>query len=145
MKKVNNKKAVNNLALSGIKAKLNKYLILVLAVILTSLLFSTLFTVGGSMFNEIQESTMRQVGGKFHAGFKYLTEAEYDQVKDDPKLKSISYRILVGMDVTKELNKLHIEYYYGQDENAKGSFCYPAAGQMPEAEDETRRVSGNNG
>ena len=136
MKKVNNKKAVNNLALSGIKAKLNKYLILVLAVILTSLLFSTLFTVGGSMFNEIQESTMRQVGGKFHAGFKYLTEAEYDQVKDDPKLKSISYRILVGMDVTKELNKLHIEYYYGQDENAKGSFCYPAAGQMPEAEDE---------
>ena len=91
MKKVNNKKAVNNLALSGIKAKLNKYLILVLAVILTSLLFSTLFTVGGSMFNEIQESTMRQVGGKFHAGFKYLTEAEYDQVKDDPKLKSISY------------------------------------------------------
>ena len=86
MKNVNNKKAINNIATSGIKAKLSKYVILVMAVILTSLLFSSLFSVGGSMINEMQEGSMRQAGGSCHGGFKYLTEAEYEQMKDDPKL-----------------------------------------------------------
>ena len=63
MKNVNNKKAINNIATSGIKAKLSKYVILVMAVILTSLLFSSLFSVGGSMINEMQEGSMRQAGG----------------------------------------------------------------------------------
>ena len=40
MKNVDNKKVINNIATSGIKAKLSKYVILVMAVILTSLLFS---------------------------------------------------------------------------------------------------------
>ena len=42
MKKVNNKNVINNLTYSGVKSKKNKYVILVFAVILTSLLFSTL-------------------------------------------------------------------------------------------------------
>ena len=63
MKRVNNKKAINNLAISGIKVNIKKYLVLIASVILTTLLFSSLFTVGGSMLKEIQISTMRQVGG----------------------------------------------------------------------------------
>ncbi|MBQ8951352.1 MAG: ABC transporter permease [Eubacterium sp.] len=136
MNKVNNRNAVNNLAFSGVKTKKNKYIILVLAVILTSLLFSTLFSVGGSMVKEVQESTMRQVGGTFHAGFKYLSKAEYEQMKDDPKLKSVSYRILVGFGENEEFTKLYTECYYSEDEDAKESFCYPVKGKMPAEESE---------
>ncbi|MCR5118614.1 MAG: ABC transporter permease [Lachnospiraceae bacterium] len=136
MKKVENKKTINNLAIMGMKAKRNKYMILVLAVILTSLLFSTLFAVGGSMINEIQESTMRQVGGRSHAGFKYLTKAEYEQIKDDPKLKNVSYRILIGTGENEELKKTYSECYYAEDQNAKDMFCYPTVGKMPKAENE---------
>ena len=136
MKNVNNKKVINNIATSGIKAKLSKYVVLVMAVILTSLLFSSLFSVGGSMMNEMQEGFMRQAGGRSHGSFKYLTEAEYDQIKDDPKLKSINYRILVGMLANEELKKIHSECYFAQDENVKEGFDYPTKGKMPEAEDE---------
>ena len=136
MKNVNNKKAINNIATSGIKAKLSKYVILVMAVILTSLLFSSLFSVGGSMINEMQEGSMRQAGGSCHGGFKYLTEAEYEQMKDDPKLKSVSYRILVGFLANEELKKIHSECYFAELENAKNGFSAPTKGRMPEAEDE---------
>ncbi|MCR5283171.1 MAG: ABC transporter permease [Lachnospiraceae bacterium] len=136
MKHVNNQKVINNIALSGIRAKRKKYIILVLAVMLTSLLFSTLFSVGGSMVNEIQEGSMRQAGGSCHGGFKYLTEAEYDQMKDDPKLKSVSYRIMVGVLANEELKKIHTECYFAEYENAKSGFSAPTKGRMPEAEDE---------
>ena len=136
MKNVNNKKAINNIATSGIKAKLSKYVILVMAVILTSLLFSSLFSVGGSMINEVQEGSMRQAGGSCHGSFKYLTEAEYNQIKDDPKLKSVNYRIMVGMLANEELKKIHSECYFAELENAKNGFSAPTKGRMPEAEDE---------
>ncbi len=136
MKKVNNKNAVNNLAFSGIRSRIGKYIMLVLAVMLTSLLFSTMFSVGGSMVNEIQESTMRQVGGRYHAGFKYLTREEYEQMKDDSGIRDVSFRVLVGCGANEEFSKLYSECYYAEDENAKNSFSYPVKGKMPVREDE---------
>ncbi|MCR4691475.1 MAG: FtsX-like permease family protein [Lachnospiraceae bacterium] len=136
MNKINNNKAINNLALSSIKVNIKKYLVLIASVILTTLLFSSLFTVGGSMLKEVQLATMRQVGGSFHSGFKYLCQAEYDQIKDDPKLKDLTYRILVGISDDERLVKTRTEFCYYEAEDAKGSFCYPEAGKMPEAENE---------
>ncbi len=136
MNKVNSKKAINNLALSSIKTNMKKYLVLVASVVLTTLLFSSLFTVGGSMLKEVQLATMRQVGGSFHSGFKYLCQSEYDQIKDDPKLKDITYRIIVGISDDEKLVKQRTEFCYYEPEDAKGSFCYPEVGKMPEAENE---------
>ena len=136
MNRVNNKKAINNLALSGIKVNIKKYIVLIASVILTTLLFSSLFTVGGSMLKEIQLSTMRQVGGSYHSGFKYLCQSEYDQIKDDSELKDINYRIIVGISNDKRLLKTRTEFNYFEPDNAKGCFCYPEVGKMPEKENE---------
>ena len=136
MNRVNNKKAINNLAISGIKVNIKKYLVLIASVILTTLLFSSLFTVGGSMMKEVQLSTMRQVGGTSHSGFKYLCQSEYDQFKDDQEIKDLSYRIIVGAGDDERLAKTYTEFNYFQPENAKGCFCYPEVGKMPEAENE---------
>ena len=136
MNRVKNKKAINNLALSGIKVNIKKYLVLIASVILTTLLFSSLFTVGGSMMKEVQLSTMRQVGGTSHSGFKYLCQSEYDQFKDDPEIKDLSYRITVGAGDDERLAKTYTEFNYFEPENAKGCFCYPEVGKMPETENE---------
>ena len=136
MSNVNNKKAIRKLSLSGITTNIKKYIVLIIAVALTSLLFTALFTIGGSLIKEMQLATMRQVGGSNHAGFKYLTQKEYDMVKDDEALKDISYRITVGNAVNKELNKLRTEVNYFEPDNAKDCFCYPEEGNMPEKENE---------
>ena len=66
MTKVNNRRAIRNLAISSIRANVKKYAVMVCAVILTTILFSSFFTVGGSMINEMQEGSMRQSGGCCH-------------------------------------------------------------------------------
>lgn len=136
MKKVKNKKATTNLATSGIKSNLKKYMVLVAAVILTTLLFSSLFTVGGSVIEETQISTMREIGTSYHAGLKYMSKPEYEQVKDDPKLKNLSYCIMVGYLSDDSLNKLPTEVYFSEETNAKRCFCYPEVGNLPTKENE---------
>ena len=136
MKNINNKKAISKLAHSGIKSNIKKYMVLIGAVILTTLLFSSLFTVGGSIINETQISTMREIGTSYHAGLKYLSQPEYEQVKNDSKLKDISYSIMVGYLSSGNLKKLPTEVYYSEDQNAKKCFCYPEVGSLPDKENE---------
>ena len=64
MRKVKNKKTVTKIALRSLKARGSRNLIAVCAIILTSVLFTALFTIGGSLVEKSQESTFRQVGGK---------------------------------------------------------------------------------
>ena len=136
MSTVNNKTALNKLAMNPIKTNIKKYIILIIAVVMTTLLFSSLFTIAGSMLKEVQLSTMRQVGGSCHAGFKYLSEPEYDLVKDDPELKDITFRIIVGVVDDERVLKARTEVSYYEPLAAEFSFCYPEKGSMPEAENE---------
>ena len=136
MRRVKNKKVVTKLAVSGIRANIKKYLVLVGAVILTTLLFSSLFTVGGSVVRETQISGMRKIGTSFHAGLKYLSWPEYEQVKNDAGIKDISYCIMLGYLSDESLKKLTTEVYYSEELNAKKCFCYPEAGKLPAAENE---------
>ena len=81
MRKVANKKVIRTLSWRTIKEKKWKNLIAVLAVALTSLLFTALFTVGGSMIDSMQEATFRQVGTSAHGGYKSLTTEEYERIR----------------------------------------------------------------
>lgn len=136
MRKVKNKQVIRRVADRTRKAGRGRNIIAVLAIALTTLLFTSVFTIGGSLVEKTQQETMRQVGGSAHAGFKYLTQEEYDILKKDPKLKEVSRRILVGEAVNDDLKKLRTEVGYYEDLEAKFSFCYPEKGHMPEKEDE---------
>lgn len=136
MKKVNNKRVIRRIADQTRKAGKKRNLIAVLAIALTSLLFTAVFTVGGSLLEKSQEETMRQVGASAHGSYKYLTQEEYDIVKRDSKLIGVSYRIIVGDLVNDAVNKLPTEVNYYEEQDAKWGFCYPQSGHMPEKEDE---------
>ena len=55
-----------------------------LAIALTTVLFTSLFTIAMSINDGFQQSNFRQVGGFSHGGFKYLTEEQFNELKDDP-------------------------------------------------------------
>lgn len=136
MNKVKNKKVICRIADKARIAGKSRNRIAVIAIALTTILFTTVFTVGTSLVEKQQQQTMRQVGGTTHAGYKYLTQKEYDIVKKDKEIKEISYRILVGDVIDDALKKLTIEVSYYEDLDAKFSFCYPEVGRMPIKEDE---------
>lgn len=136
MKKVNNKRVIRRIADQTRKAGKMRNLIAILAIALTSLLFTSVFTVGGSLLEKTQEETMRQVGSRAHGAYKYLTQEEYDIVKKDRGLTGVSYRIMVGDLVNDAVNKLPTEVNYYEDQDARWGFCYPQTGHMPMKEDE---------
>lgn len=131
MHKVKNQKVVIKVAMRSMKARKWRNVIAVLAIALTSILFTALFTIGSSMLEKQQEANMRQVGGSAHAGYKYLTQEQYDKLKQDPQIKDLSYRILLADAENEELRKLPTEISYYEDLDAKMSFCYPKEGSMP--------------
>ncbi len=136
MPKVGNRKVINRIADNTRKSGKGRSVVTIMAIILTTLLFTSVFTVGGSILTKLQEETFRQVGGSSHAGYKYLTQAEYDVIKADKKLKEVSCRISVGSAVNDALNKLYTEVSYYEDINARRCFSYPQEGRMPQAEKE---------
>lgn len=131
MRKVRNRKIIGHVAWKSMTAKRSRNVIAVLAIALTTVLFTSLFTISGSIMDKFQEETMRQVGTSSHSGYKYLTWEEYEKVAADQALKDISYRIVLADAENKELVKVRTELSYYEDLDAKMGFCYPETGTMP--------------
>lgn len=137
MLKVNNKKTIYLLAKSSFMANKMRNLFAVVAIILTTVLFTGLFTVASSLLASMEESTMRQVGGNSHGGFKYLTMEQYDKLKTHKSIKSISYSGVLGIAENLNLAKRPSEIRYANDEiSAKGMFSMPTTGRLPQSDDE---------
>lgn len=135
MNKVNNRRTVSRIADRIRRTQKIKSLIAIFSILLTTIMFTSLFTIGLNILNMQQESTMRMVGGNAHAGYKYMTRDEYEIVGKDSKIKEISYHIIVGSVASVPL-KMDIEASYYEDLDAKMSFCYPSEGKMPQQENE---------
>ncbi len=132
MRKVKNRKAIRRLSQRSLVAGRKKNIIAILGITLTCVLFTSLFSIGGSILKSSQESTMRQVGGSSMAGLKYMLPEDFEKISSDTAVKDASFRILIGNAVSKELNKLTTEVNYAQDTDAKSMFSYPEEGRMPE-------------
>ena len=131
MLKVQNKKVISRLSKRTLAAKQKKNIVVVIAIMLTAMMFTALFTIAGAMNNSFQEYTMRQVGGKSMAGVKCILPEDYEKISKDSAVKNPSYRIVVGQAENEELLKLPTEINYAEDKNAKDMFCYPTEGTMP--------------
>ena len=137
MFKVKNKRTIYHLSDKNFRAGKIRNRIAVIAIILTSILFTALFTVASGMVESIQQQTMRQAGGDGMAVLKYITEEEYQAMKDHPLIKEISYnRIICDEIKNEELRKRHGELYYMDDVGIKLGFCEPVEGRKPEAANE---------
>ena len=96
MLKVNNKKAVRNLSDKSLKGNMPRNIIAVIAIALTALLFTALFTVGSGIIENFQRQTMRQAGGDGMGVLKYITDEEYSKIKDHELIEDISYNRLMS-------------------------------------------------
>ncbi len=133
----NNKAIVNKLAKRSIRANRMRNLFAIIAIILTTVLFTTIFTIGISMLKSIEYSTMRQVGGSNHGGFKYLITEEYETLKDHKDIKEYGITIPIAVVENPELVKRQVEINYIDDNEAKYRFIQPLIkGNMPNEENE---------
>lgn len=130
--KVSNRKCVRRLSLRTLRANRTRNLIAVLAIALTTVLFTTLFTIAMSINDGFQQSNFRQVGGFSHGGFKYLTEEQFETLREDPLIHEWGLRRFLGMPYDEPFNKDHVEVGYSDANQAHWMFCDPVEGRLPQ-------------
>ncbi|MHB0861089.1 ABC transporter permease [Paenibacillus sp. SEL3] len=137
MIKVKNSKAVRNLSDKSLKANKIRNIIAVIAIALTTLLFTSLFTMGIGAMESFQQATMRQSGGAGHGYLKYINDEEFNQIKDHPLIKEIAYNRLLSGKVTNEhFLKRRAEFWYHDDVGLKLGLIELEKGHKPVAENE---------
>ena len=130
--KVSNGKTIRRLGWRSMRAARTRNLIAILAIALTTVLFTSLFTIAMSINDGFQQSNFRQVGGFSHGGFKYLTEEQFNELKDDPIIDQWGLRRFLGMPTEVPFNKSHVEVSYADANYAHWAFCDPIEGRLPE-------------
>lgn len=137
MIRVRNKKIIMDLAKKNLQAKKRRNLIAILAIILTSILFTTLFTLGIGIIENIQQGMMREAGSSAHGVIKYVTDDVYEKIKGHPLIKEIGYKRMLADEVTnKTLAKRHTELWYLDDIALKQDFCELTHGHKPVTDQE---------
>lgn len=137
MRKVKNKKVIQNLAKKSFGANKTRNRIAILAVALTTLLFTTIFILGIGTMEIFQRQTMRQSGGDSHGVMKNLTREQYEKLKDHPLIKEEAACIYVADEVKNpELLKRHVEAWYYPEYHYKHCFVENIDGKAPKKADE---------
>ncbi|KUO49811.1 MAG: ABC transporter permease [Desulfitibacter sp. BRH_c19] len=137
MIKVQNKKVIHGLAFKSLKASKTKNIMAIIAIALTTILFTSLFTIGIGMIESFQNQTVRQSGGDGHAVLKYITDEQYNNMKEHPLIKEISYNKIIADSVDNpEFLKRRVEMYYMDETAMKLGFSEPTTGDVPINENE---------
>lgn len=129
---VSNRSCIRHLSLRALLASRTRNLVAVLAIALTAVLFTSLFTIALSINEGIQQNNFRQSGGWSHGTFKYLTEEQFNDLKDDPLIDQWGLRRFLGMPTEVPFNKSHVEIGYSDANQAHWSYCDPVEGRLPQ-------------
>lgn len=132
-----NKKVIRRLSDRSFRASRTRNLIAVIAIALTAMLFTTLFTLGIGTVENFQRQTMRQSGSDCHGVIKNITMEQYDKLSKDPSIVESANCILVAYGVENEaFLKRHLEAWYYPQYHYKHCFIDIIDGRAPEAADE---------
>ena len=129
---VSNRGCIRRLSLRSLLASRTRNIVAVLAIALTAMLFTSLFTIALSINEGIQQNNFRQAGGWSHGTFKYLTEEQFEELKDDPLIDQWGLRRFLGMPAEAPFNKSHVEIGYSDANEAHWSYCDPVEGRLPQ-------------
>lgn len=131
--KVKNKAYIVRLAKSILNANKSRRNILLLAIALTSILFTSLFSVALGLVKSMETQTMKTVGTISHGSFKELSNKDIEVLSKDKDIKEFSIREKVGI---LDDEKISAELSYIDNNGFEWSLFDNVNGKYPVREDE---------
>lgn len=131
MIKVSNGSCVRHLGFRSMGATRARNTVAVLAIALTTVLFTSLFTIAASINYSLQQENFRLAGGDAHGSIKNVTWEQAEQFRRDPLIQDSWCRLFVGMPHDPPFNKSHVEVSYIEPRGASHYFCTPVEGTLP--------------
>ena len=130
---VRNRKCIRKLSFRTLWASRKRNMIAVIAIALTTLLFTSLFTIAMSINSSYENYTFRQVGGYCHGTFKEVTEEQTQAIAGHPKVKAVGIRTTIGFMDRGVFAKVPSEVSYMDENCTQWSFAKPITGHMPQS------------
>ena len=131
--KVKNKAYIRRLAKSILNANKSRRNILLLAIALTSILFTSLFSVALGLGKSMETQTMKTVGTISHGSFKELSDKDINILSKDKDIKEFSIREKVGI---LDDEKISAELSYMDKNGYEWSLIEKVKGKFPEKENQ---------
>lgn len=131
----NNRRAVFGLAKKSLRVSPSRNWIIIGAIVLTTLMITSIFTITLSLNKSMERTQMRTAGGDYHGSFKYLTKEQVDTLKEHPSIKEYGTSLVVGWVANEAFKTSPIEVNLIDDLMAKHSFVQFIEGGLPVEED----------
>ena len=131
--KVKNKAYIVRLSKSILNTNKSRRNILLLAIALTSILFTSLFSVALGLGKSIETQTMKTIGTISHGSFKELSDKGINILSKDKDIKDFSVREKVGI---LDDEKISAELSYMDKKGFEWSLIEKVKGKFPEKENE---------
>ncbi len=129
---VKNQKCIRRLSFKSFWASRKRNLIAVFAIALTTLLFTSLFTIVLSLNASYETYQFRQIGGYCHGTFKDVTAEQAAAIAEHKNVKETGARIVIGSTIDGVFAKVPAEISYMDASCTKWSYAEPETGRMPE-------------
>lgn len=129
--KVKNKAYIRRLAKNILNANKSRRYILLLAIALTSILFTSLFSVALGLGKSMETQTMKTIGTISHGSFKELSDKDINILSKDKDIKEFSIREKVGI---LDDEKISAELSYIDKNGYEWSLIEKVKGRFPEKE-----------
>lgn len=130
------KPIIRTLTSRSFKSNKTRNLVAILAIVLTTLMFTSLFVLSQSMVKNLQEMNFQQAGYNSHLTFSSLTDAEMDKITAHEAVKDWGKSIVIGVAENEELTGRQVEIRYADENYAASAFSMPTTGNLPVSENE---------
>lgn len=127
---VKNRKCIRKLSWRSLWVSRKRNIIAIIAIALTALLFTSLFTIVMSINSSYEMYTFRQVGGYCHGTFKEVTEEQIENISAHSNVKAVGKRITIGYMDSGTFTKDPAEISFMDGNCTEWSFAEPTTGHM---------------
>ena len=133
----NNRPVIKKLSSRYFKAGKSRNIIAIIAIALTTILFTTIFTLGSGLMDTVHDQNIRKQGGDGQAVLNYINDDAFNDIKDNALIEQIAYTKAVSYRISNSgLEKWRADMWYMDDTALKFARYEPTTGHRPEAENE---------
>lgn len=104
------KKCIFNLAKKNFGKSKTRNIITILAIILTTMLFTSMLTICTGTYQSIQTTMQMQKGSKADGDIRYLTKNEFEQLQENSNIKVSGCRRPIGFASNTKNHNVEIDY-----------------------------------
>ena len=131
--RVKNRKLIWSLSVRSLLAARKRNWIAVIAIALTSLLITSLFTILLSVNASYQTYQFRQLGGYMHGTFKKVTPQQIEAISAHRLVREGGVRTVIGTATEGVFAKEAAEISYMDENCTRWSYATPTTGRLPAA------------